>query len=281
MSLGSPAAQPVVPPGIPCWIELSCRDEAAAQHFYNGLFGWEFTLQRDPATPTGRYSIANLNGSAVGGLYTAAANTATEWTVHISVPHTASAAEWVTHLGGRITLGPMEIPGRGSIVHAIDACGAHVVFWEPSSSWEFVTGVPNTFTGADLNTHDGPAADHFYTKMFNYTCRQLGNNAAIDYAEWLIEHEPVLYRYVMGGEYRPDTPPHWMVYFEVDAARGADAAAGQALMLGGTVVLQPYDTPFGRMTILADPDGAVFAVIDHSRVTEGWGRAEVDDPYDD
>jgi hypothetical protein len=34
------------------------------------------------------------------------------------------------------------------------------------------------------------------------------------------------------------------------------------------------------MAILADPDGAVFAVIDHSRSVD-FGRAEVDDPYDD
>ena len=32
--------------------------------------------------------------------------------------------------------------------------------------------------------------------------------------------------------------------------------------------------------VLADPDGAVFAVIDHSRSVD-FGRAEVDDPYDD
>ena len=38
---------------------------------------------------------------------------------------------------------------------------------------------------------------------------------------------------------------------------------------------------FGRMAILADPDGAVFAVIDHSRTLDDVGRAEVDDPYDD
>jgi predicted enzyme related to lactoylglutathione lyase len=90
----------------------------------------------------------------------------------------------------------------------------------------------------------------------------------------------VLYRYVMGSEYSPQTPPHWMIYFEVDPARGTDATAGQAIMLGGNVVIQPYDTPFGRMAILADPDGAVFAVIDHSRAVS-TGRAEVDDPYDD
>jgi predicted enzyme related to lactoylglutathione lyase len=71
-----------------------------------------------------------------------------------------------------------------------------------------------------------------------------------------------------------------MVYFEVNPARGADAAAGQAIMLGGNVLVEPYDTSFGRMAILADPDGAVFAVIDHSRSVD-FGRAEVDDPYDD
>jgi predicted enzyme related to lactoylglutathione lyase len=72
-----------------------------------------------------------------------------------------------------------------------------------------------------------------------------------------------------------------MVYFKIDPASGTDAACGRVLKLGGQVVIQPYDTAFGRMAILADPDGSVFAVIDHSRVLEGVGRAEVDDPYDD
>ncbi|AUI60768.1 VOC family protein [Amycolatopsis sp. BJA-103] len=281
MSLGSAAHTSVIPSGIPCWIELACRDEAATQAFYSGLFDWEFTVQRDPATPNGRYSIATLNGVPTGGLYRSGTDGPSGWSVHISVPQAAAAAEWVDSLGGRVTLGPMTIPHRGNIVHAVDACGAHVVFWEPPATWEFATGVPNTFSGADLNTHDGAAADHFYCRLFNYTSHQIGDGTSLDYAEWLIEHEPVLYRYVMGSEYRADTPPHWMVYLELDPARGADAAAGQALMLGGAVVVQPYDTPYGRMAILADPDGSVFAVIDHSRAIEGWGSAEVDDPYDD
>jgi predicted enzyme related to lactoylglutathione lyase len=163
----------------------------------------------------------------------------------------------------------------------VDPTGAPVVFWQPAASWEFGTGVPNTFSGADLNTYDGAVADHFYCKLFNYTSQQIGNTTSIDYAEWLIDHQPVLYRYVMGPEYRPDTPPHWMVYFEIDPASGTDAACARALMLGGQVVIQPYDTAYGRMAILADPDGSVFAVIDHSQVLEGVGRAEVDDPYDD
>jgi predicted enzyme related to lactoylglutathione lyase len=281
MSLGYSAIRPVLPSGTPCWVELTCHDETRAQYFYGGLFGWRYQVTRDPATPTGRYSIASLDGIATGGLYRGAPGSPVGWTVHLAVPHTASTAEWVESLGGRVTLGPVPIPERGSILHAVDPTGAPVVFWEPAAGWEFATGLPNTFSGADLNTHDGAAADHFYCRLFNYTNEQIGDSTTIDYAAWHLDHQPVLYRYVMGPEYRSDTPPHWMVYFEVDPARGTDAAAGQALTLGGQVVIQPYQTEFGRMAILADPDGAVFAVIDHARVTEDFGRAEVDDPYDD
>jgi predicted enzyme related to lactoylglutathione lyase len=281
MSLGSSAIEPAIPSGIPCWVELACSDEAVTQHFYSSLFGWHYALRRDPATPTGRYSIASLGGVQVGGMYRAATGALPGWTVHLAVQHTDSTAEWVESLGGRLTLGPLKIPDRGSILHAIDPTGAEVVFWKPPGNWEFGAGVPNTFSRADLNTHDGEAADHFYCRLFNYMSQQIGDGVTVDYAAWHIDQIPVLFRYVMGPEYTPDTPPHWMVYFEVDPARGTDAAAGQAIMLGGNVVIQPYDTAFGRIAILADPDGAVFAVIDHSIILEDIGRAEVDDPYDD
>ncbi|GAA3577823.1 VOC family protein [Amycolatopsis ultiminotia] len=277
MSIGSHT----IPAGLPCWVELASHDDAAAQRFYSGLFGWQYEIRRDPATPTGRYGIASLDGLPTSGLYQAGARSVPGWTLHISVPYTATAAEWVEHLNGEVTLGPVAIPDRGSILHATDACGAPIVFWETPPDWRFATGMPGAFSGADLNTHDGVAADHFYTKLFNYSSQQVGDGDSVDYAEYLIDHEPVLYRYVMGPEYERDTPPHWLVYFEVAPARGADATAGQALMLGGSVVIEPYDTPFGRTALLADPDGSVFGVIDHSRVLQGVGRAEVDDPYDD
>ncbi|MFE3779780.1 VOC family protein [Amycolatopsis sp. NPDC059090] len=280
MSVGWPGTR-AIPAGLPCWIEVACRDESRIRDFYSRLFGWEYTARRDPAAPNGRYWIASSDGVAAGGLYQAGARSASGWTPQLSVPHTASAAEWVEHLGGQIVLGPVAIPERGSIVQTIDACGAPVVFWEAPPDWQFASAVPSTFSGADLNTHDGVAADHFYTKLFNYSSRQVGDGDSVDYVEYSLGRTPVLYRYVMGSEYSPDTPPHWLVYFKVEPARGTDATAGQALMLGGSVVIEPYDTAFGRTAILADPDGTVFAVIDHSRMLEDVGRAEVDDPYDD
>ena len=281
MTVNPSLTQSILPSGMPCWVELATPDEKAAQQFYTGLFDWSYYLNRDPATPAGRYLIAAIGSTPVGGLYRAAPQQPSMWTINVSVHSTVNAAEWVTHLGGTVTLDPVEIPGRGSIVHAADPAGAPVVFWQPRPDWDFGSGIPNTFAGADLNTHDGEAADGFFARLFNYTVRQVGDSRGVDYAAWLLEQQPVLYRYVMGPEYPVDTLPHWMVYFEVDPARGTDATAGHALMLGGRIVVDPYDTPWGRIAIIADPCGAVFSIVDRTTIAEGWGRAEVDDPYDD
>ncbi|SFO85005.1 hypothetical protein SAMN05421810_101174 [Amycolatopsis arida] len=278
MSLGMPDRGPVLRPGTPCWVELATPDEARAQHFYAALLGWRYDTRPDPVT--GRYAIASLGGEPAAGLYLAGAGQPSGWTVHLAVGNIDAVAEWVPRLGGRRVLGPADIPHRGTILHATDRSGAPVVFWQLMDTWRFAVGVPGAFAGADLNTHDGAAADVFYCHLFGYTSMQIGGDG-LDYAEWRLDHLPVLYRYVMGSEYEPTAQPHWMVYFLIDPARGTDSVAAHATMLGGRVVAPPFDTPYGRTAVLADPGGATFSVIDHTTAVDGWGRAEVDDPYDD
>jgi uncharacterized protein len=52
-----------------------------------------------------------------------------------------------------------------------------------------------------------------------------------------------------------DESPAWGVTFAVD---DADAAAAKASELGGRVIAPPFDAPWVRMTVLADPQGATF-----------------------
>jgi uncharacterized protein len=56
-------------------------------------------------------------------------------------------------------------------------------------------------------------------------------------------------------EDQPDTPAHWSVTFATD---DADATAARATELGGKVVVPPFDAPWVRMTVIADPQGATF-----------------------
>ena len=54
---------------------------------------------------------------------------------------------------------------------------------------------------------------------------------------------------------QPDVPAHWSVTFGVD---DADAIADKANELGGKVIVPPFDAPWVRMAVLADPQGATF-----------------------
>jgi predicted enzyme related to lactoylglutathione lyase len=54
-----------------------------------------------------------------------------------------------------------------------------------------------------------------------------------------------------------DVPPHWTIYFNVV---DADGAADRATAAGGQVVVDPFDTPYGRITLVADPNGAVLGL---------------------
>ena len=55
-----------------------------------------------------------------------------------------------------------------------------------------------------------------------------------------------------------DVPPHWMVYFTVV---NTDDTIDKLQQLGGKVNVPPTDIPIGRFSVVADPQGAVFTVI--------------------
>lgn len=76
-------------------------------------------------------------------------------------------------------------------------------------------------------------------------------------------------------------PPHWLTYFAVDAA---DEAVERATALGGTVIHGPHDVfEAGRMALIQDPEGALFAVWEarkHPGITlwkehGTWGWSEL------
>jgi hypothetical protein len=53
-----------------------------------------------------------------------------------------------------------------------------------------------------------------------------------------------------------DASPHWDITFGIESA---DATAERAEQLGATVVAPPMDAPWVRLTVLRDPQGAVYS----------------------
>ena len=54
------------------------------------------------------------------------------------------------------------------------------------------------------------------------------------------------------------TPSHWLVYFAVE---DADAAVAAATAAGGSSLAPPFTTSYGRMAPLQDPFGAAFWLV--------------------
>jgi len=110
----------------------------------------------------------------------------------------------------------------------------------------------------ELVTPDLAGAKRFYSDLFGWTFRdaQIGET---DYAVALLDGRPVgglLHRLVPPGKHQR---PAWLAFI---AVRDVDAAKQTALAQGGKVVFEPKDYPQrGRQAVLADPEGAHFAVL--------------------
>jgi predicted enzyme related to lactoylglutathione lyase len=115
------------------------------------------------------------------------------------------------------------------------------------------------FVWYDLMTTDLEAAKRFYAGVTGWGT-QVFTDAGPAYTMWVNGEKPI------GGvtELTPEmlaqhVPPHWMAHVTVD---DVDEAAAEATALGAKVVLPPADIPtVGRWAILADPQGATFAIF--------------------
>jgi hypothetical protein len=116
-----------------------------------------------------------------------------------------------------------------------------------------------TFSWADLGTTDAAAAKQFYTRLFGWQAHDMPAGPEGVYVMLTLHDKEVAALYEMGAEHRPpDMPPHWNSYISVD---DLDATTEKVASLGGTVLAPPMDVmEAGRMAMVQDPTGAVFAL---------------------
>ncbi len=128
---------------------------------------------------------------------------------------------------------------------------------------------PGTFCWTDLATTDVGGATTFYTELFGWRTTALPGAAAGDYTLLLVGSALVAALYPAGESMHPA----WLSYVSVV---DADATTARAVALGGSVLRKAADVATsGRMALLADPTGAVFAAW---QARDHVGAALVNDP---
>ena len=244
-------------PGTFSWPELSTTDQKAAVDFYRAIFGWDVNEQ--PIGPAETYSMLTLRGKEVAAAYTMRAEerqhgAPPHWNAYVTVKSADESAKRAQELGGRLLAPAFDVMDAGRVAVLQDPQGAVFQVWQPNKHiGAKILREPGALGWTELLTNDTEAARTFYTSLFGWKPK-----VSPEYTEFSVDSTPDAGMMKIDPKWG-NVPPNWMPYFQVS---DCDATAKKVTELGGRVMMGPNDIPnVGRFAVVADPQGAVFAVI--------------------
>jgi predicted enzyme related to lactoylglutathione lyase len=120
---------------------------------------------------------------------------------------------------------------------------------------ERTSHAPGTFSWVDLATSDADGAKSFYGGLLGWDFEDMPVPDSPPYTMASLGGRRVAALYPKRDE---QAPPAWLSYVTVE---DPEAIAARAVELGGSVISEPFDVlDAGRMAVLQDPAGAVFAI---------------------
>ena len=251
-------------PGAFCWIELSTSDQDGAKHFYSSLFGW--TISDMPMGPNDFYTIFRIDGKDAAAAATLRPEQVSQglpphWLIYMAANSADETAERAAHAGGTVMAPPFDVFNAGRMAVVQDPTGAMFSIWQANMNTGIgIAGVDGSLCWADLSTPDADRAKQFYSDVFGWNIST--------------ENDPSGYLHIKNGEEfiggiqpaahrNPNAPPHWLAYFLVS---DCNAFAARAKELGAQLLVEPMSMEkVGRMSVMADPQGAVFAIFQPER----------------
>ena len=243
--------------GTPCWADLGALDIARAREFYSDVFGW--TVQ--PGGPeTGGYSVAELNGQGVAGLgpKMGSPEAPAMWMTYLATSEADATAAKIKSAGGQLVVDPMDITDVGRMAVAVDPAGAVFGLWQARAfpGAQVVNDI-GTMRWNEQVSRDFEGSKAFYAAVFGYEYADM-SGSGFSYATFKVDGRDVGGIGDLHAGVPADTPPAWRVYF---GAADTDASVARVRANGGSVIREPIDHPYGRMSTVADDQGGVFSLL--------------------
>jgi predicted enzyme related to lactoylglutathione lyase len=242
-----------------CWYELGTRDIKAAVDFYKKLTGWT-TVEHDMGE-MGIYYIFQLDGQDVGAAYQMGGpqfeGVPPHWMTYVWVDDVDAVAAKAAQLGGKIIAPPMDVADVGRMAFVQDPQGANFAIFKGREHHGAarLSGKSGSFLWIELTTSDVQGARSFYGGAVGWTYKDLQGPGG-GYTICEVDGKGVA---GMTSPKMPGAPPHWMPYLSI---ADCDKSVARAQQSGAAVIVPPQDVPAaGRLAVLRDPTGAVFAVL--------------------
>lgn len=247
-------------PGTFCWIDLSTPDQDAAGEFYGALFGWE-QQEDENAEQTGGYRVATLRDQAIGGVMKLMEEgQLPAWSAYVCVEDVDATAAKAKEAGGSVMFEPMDVLDYGRMAFIVDPTGAALGLWQPGrNQGAGIVGETGAMNWHELNTRDVETAKAFYADVFGWSYEEQDFEGTGAYTSIMLGEQMVGGMLDVTDRVPAEVPAHWLVYFAVE---DADATVEEAKGRGGEAMAGPFDIGrVGRIAVVQDPWGAVFAVI--------------------
>lgn len=247
------------------WFDLMTTDPQAAKTFYSSTVGWQ-----TESWSGGDYEMWKADGEQIGGLMALSpddrrSGRQPQWMAYVATDDIEATAQQARALGGKVLVGPQEIPNVGRFAVLADPQGASFAIFQAREQ----AMVPDRrklghFGWSELNTTDWKAAWKFYSGLFGWK-KTSSMDMGPEYGEYFM--------FGTGGEEalggmsnsanQMKVRPHWLYYVNV---KSADDAVKKVVAEGGKELNGPMDVPGGgRIAQCLDPQGARFAVFSPSK----------------
>lgn len=244
------------PAGAPCWADLWTTDVEGSRRFYSQLFGWEAL---EPSPEFGGYWMFDRDGApTAGGMGSMGDMTANNTWKPFFCTRDINESLKKAEVGGATVQAPaMSVADLGVQAVLTDPAGAVFGLWQPGTFEGFHTvGEHASPSWFELHTREHAKEVAFYRDVFDYDIMVAGDTDDFRYFTFRSPGTDEDLGGIMDSKrWLPEGGDHWDIYWHVDdAAR----TAAKVTELGGSVLQEPDQTPYGVLALCADPAGAQF-----------------------
>ena len=247
-------------PGTFSWADLQTTDQEGAKAFYSALFGWEANdMPIDDSGTT--YSMQKLGGKNVAAIAPQQQQqrdmgVPPAWNNYVTVESADDAASRAAELGATVHAPAFDVFDAGRMAVIQDPQGAFFMVWQAKQHiGAQLVNAPGALCWNELASSDLDASAKFYGDLFGWKAEPFEASPQ----PYLIIQNDGRGNGGIVGLPDPNMPPFWLPYFATDDLDGALAKVDE---LGGKKHVGPMELPMAKIAIVADPQGATFALYD-------------------
>ena len=180
------------------------------------------------------------------------------WMTYLATSDADATAAKIKSAGGQLVVEPMDVTDVGRMAVAVDAAGAVFGLWQARAfPGAQVVNDSGAMRWNEQVSSDFEGSKAFYAAVFGYEYGDM-SGSGFSYATFKVDGRDVGGIGDLHAGLPADTPPGWRVYF---GAADTDASVVRVQANGGSVIREPIDHPYGRMSTVADDQGAVFSLL--------------------